>query len=96
MPIERKALTAAMTSPYSLLWVSAKVPSLGSGASPFSGHFLVPPPATSVHQIFESEPFMSAGYSAYGKYPFQSLVGQIQLGFSTKRTKVKQTLAAPS
>lgn len=64
MPIERKALIAAMTNPYSPLWVSAKVPSLGSGASPFSGRFLVPPPATSIDQIFESKPFMSAGFSA--------------------------------
>lgn len=62
--IERKALTAVMTNPYSLLWVSTKVPSLGSGASPFSGRFLVPPPATSIDQIFEFKPFMSAGFSA--------------------------------
>lgn len=46
VPIERKAVTAAMTNPYSPLWVSTKVPSLGSGASPFSDWFLVPPPAT--------------------------------------------------
>lgn len=74
VPIERKALTAAMTNPYTPLWVSAKVPSLGSGASPFCGRFLVPPPhthtpATSIDQIFESKPFMSTRFSARGQVP---------------------------
>lgn len=60
MPMERKAVTAALTNPYSPLWVLAKVPSLGSSASPFSGRFPVPSPATSVDQILETKPFMSA------------------------------------
>lgn len=88
-----------MTNPYSPLWVSAKVPSLGSGASPFCGRFLVPPHH---HQLLLSTRSLSPSHLCLpdsvpmAKYPFQSLVGQIQLGFSTRRTKVKQTLAAPS
>lgn len=61
VPIERKALIAAMTNPYSPLWVSVKVPSLGSGDfSPFSGHFLVvvPPP----HQLLLSTRSLSPSH----------------------------------